>query len=657
MAVSPSVRINVSGARGESQADILRRTGQFGVLPGYDDAQVMQSMKDDLLAYAEGTTNFRQTIAEGVSDFSVGQYFSSAEGGSLRLYKRIVAPPFYEDMGDAAAPLSRALLAASGGSSLLGFLPAGSGAVDTAVQAKLRRFISLSEYGSATQATAAAYANDALLWLKRGETAKLVCNPTAGDDLQAMCQWASGAHFIEEGASLYVEIADGLHDVTTYVDITDKRLLDVRATATPDQLIVTSATFSAVSGTVTATINVDPSTPLPARVVAGFAVGGMNIQGDGGADMLNTGMIVKARNSNTQFTADIRSSGTNLAAFTTPDNTASLGLTPNRLIVPFCTIRCAEAGWDGAAREAFMNALTGGRIHLTYVGIAYNGITGDNDILFARDAGSEIYLKDYCVIAGAGEMITRAFNQGNIITNRSCLGGGSTGVNVFQGSGGGKASFTRTMMGSVSGDAISSSSGCNVQMGNCVLAGANQGLRSVNPDASIIATSTRVSRCTNGAVPTNGSVSIDANSSIKNCASSIIVTGSAQGKVYGAPTTASNTNADPTPFQISASGGVWMQSAGKPVDATFFEVGVASGALDFPSIAANSYADLTLALTGAALGDFCVVTRTGPWPAQGIQYSAFVSASGTVTVRAYNVTTGAIDPTSATYKVLVMRAS
>lgn len=33
MAVSPSVRISVSGARGESQADKLRRIGQHGVLP------------------------------------------------------------------------------------------------------------------------------------------------------------------------------------------------------------------------------------------------------------------------------------------------------------------------------------------------------------------------------------------------------------------------------------------------------------------------------------------------------------------------------------------------------------------------------------------------------------------------------------------------
>lgn len=549
-------------------------------------------------------------------------------------------------------------LAGPDGAALSGFRPDGSGAVAGDVQAKLRRFISLSEYDSATQATAAAYANDALLWLKRGETAKLVCNPTAGDNLQTMCQWAAGAHFIEEGASLYVEIADGLHDVSTYVDITDKRLLDVRATAIPDQLIVTSATFSGVSGVVTVTINVDPSTPLPARVVAGFAVGGMNIQGDGGADMLNTGMIVKARNSNTQFTADIRSSGTNLAAFTTPDNTASLGLTPNRLIVPFCTIRCAEAGWDGAAREAFMNALTGGRIHLTYVGIAYNGITGDNDILFARDAGSEIYLKDYCVIAGAGEMITRAFNQGNIITNRSCLGGGSTGVNVFQGSGGGKASFTRTMMGSVSGDAISSSSGCAVQIGNCVIAGANQILRTVNPDASIIATSSRISRATNGVVPTNGRVSIDANSTIAYCTSPIIVSGSAQGTVYGNPTLTGNTNAAPTTGQISTSGGVWLSAAGKQYDPTFYKVGVFTGSLDFPSIAANTFSDLTVACSGAAFNDFCLVQRSGSTePSQGIVFRAFVSAADVVTVRAYNITTGAIDPTLFTGRVLVIRAS
>ncbi len=249
-------------------------------------------------------------------------------------------------------------------------------------------------FASDEAAGAAGFASKAQMIVKTGETVKLICNPTSGDDIQTMSEWISSrGHYVEQGGSLYLEIADGLHNVNTYVDIVDQGLLDIRGTAAPDFLDVVSAAFSAASGAITATINVDASTPLPSRVQAGFAAGGLNIQGNGGADLLNCGMIVKARSSDTTFTADLFSDGTNLPTFTTPDNTASLGLTPNKLMVPQCTIRAAETGWDGDAREGFMNAERSGSIHMKYVGLSYNGVASDNDMLFATDSGSEISLE------------------------------------------------------------------------------------------------------------------------------------------------------------------------------------------------------------------------------------------------------------------------
>jgi len=407
---------------------------------------------------------------------------------------------------------------------------------------------------------------------------------------------------------------------------------------------------------VTATITVDASTPLPARVQAGFAVGGQNVQGDGGADLLNCGMIVDSRVSDTQFTTLLRSSGVDLAAFTTPDNTASLGLTPNRLCVPKCTIRANEAGWDGAAREAFMNVFRGGKIDLMWVGLSYNGAAGDNDMLFARDAGAEINLRDYVVVAGAGEMVARSFNQGNILTNRSFLGGGQTGANIWQGSGGGTLSATRTMMGSVSGDAISDSSGAYAVLGNCVVAGCNQGLRTTTASSTIIATTTRVSRAANGIAATKGNVSIDAASSIKNCTSPIIVSGSASGTVNGDPTISDNTNATVAAYATQASSGVWLQGASKPYDTKFQVIGKFSAVCDFPSIAAGGFADLTIAGAGALAGDFCIVVR-GAMPTQAILYEAFCNVPDVITVRAYNTTGGAVNPAAFTPSVLVARSS
>lgn len=79
----------------------------------------------------------------------------------------------------------------------------------------------------------------------------------------------------------------------------------------------------------------------------------------------------------------------------------------------------------------------------------------------------------------------------------------------------------------------------------------------------------------------------------------------------------------------------------------------ASANLDFPSIAAHTTADLTITVTGALVGDS---VSLGPpaAPVSGIIWSAFVSATNTVTVRAANITAGAIDPALQTFRATVL---
>lgn len=82
----------------------------------------------------------------------------------------------------------------------------------------------------------------------------------------------------------------------------------------------------------------------------------------------------------------------------------------------------------------------------------------------------------------------------------------------------------------------------------------------------------------------------------------------------------------------------------------------ATATLDFPSIAAGATANLTITVSGAAVGDS---VHLGP-PATleaGLVATAYVSAASTVTVRLANVTTGAIDPASATWRATVMRVA
>lgn len=81
-----------------------------------------------------------------------------------------------------------------------------------------------------------------------------------------------------------------------------------------------------------------------------------------------------------------------------------------------------------------------------------------------------------------------------------------------------------------------------------------------------------------------------------------------------------------------------------------------SAALNFPSIDAVSQADLTITVTGATVGSEVSLALPAA-PTAGIIFNAFVSATNTVTVRASNITAGAIDPDSATFSVLVFVAA
>lgn len=90
--------------------------------------------------------------------------------------------------------------------------------------------------------------------------------------------------------------------------------------------------------------------------------------------------------------------------------------------------------------------------------------------------------------------------------------------------------------------------------------------------------------------------------------------------------------------------------------ATLTKMLTASASLNFPSISAASQADLTITVTGAAVGDEVVMSLPAA-PTAGIVFNAFVSATNTVTVRATNVTAAPVDPAAATYGVIVLGAA
>lgn len=106
----------------------------------------------------------------------------------------------------------------------------------------------------------------------------------------------------------------------------------------------------------------------------------------------------------------------------------------------------------------------------------------------------------------------------------------------------------------------------------------------------------------------------------------------------------------PTPLPVSPAG-TFTVNANINYTNVFKE---ASASLNFPSIAAAGHQDLTIAVTGAAVGDYVALALPAA-PTAGLIYQAWVSATNTVTVRATNITADAIDPGAITVGVVVIQ--
>lgn len=87
----------------------------------------------------------------------------------------------------------------------------------------------------------------------------------------------------------------------------------------------------------------------------------------------------------------------------------------------------------------------------------------------------------------------------------------------------------------------------------------------------------------------------------------------------------------------------------------FARVRTATSPLDFGSTPAQSSADLTISVTGAAVGDSVIVTPPGTVNANAC-FTGWVSAADVVSIRLNNYSASAIDPPSGTYRATVFKS-
>lgn len=265
---------------------------------------------------------------------------------------------------------------------------------------------------------------------------------------------------------------------------------------------------------------------------------------------------------------------------------------------------------DNPASQAFSNiAVTGGAINGTPIGATTPGTIVGTTGLF----------KDVSV---ANKNISLDPVNGKLIIRRDVYSGSETANLSLQNLGGGG--------GTVSIEALVRQSNSS-PMAKIVFADSGGGGANILFYASIGAGTQRLAINGDGTVVTPSQLKITSViASATTATGALIVTGGAgiSGSLYA---------------------GAIAVGTGTPL----LKMLSAIATLDFPSIAADSSADLTVTVTGAAVNDLVQLGLPAS-PASGINFKVFVSSANTITVRAQNDTGMAIDPASASYRVSVM---
>lgn len=241
-------------------------------------------------------------------------------------------------------------------------------------------------------------------------------------------------------------IPDGLHSFGTGAILrgANSPTLNLRATAAPDEIAITSITVALVSGTLY-TVTVGLGAALPAGIVADHPVGMLAITGNNDAASFSGALkIATIAGNRLSFTAQTRFPSAPTAPTTLTAGTTNSQV-HNTLFVPK-----AALAWSGgtASIEGFINFLDGGRGTDKNLGWVYAGSSADGT-MFYLGQGASWDSADKSVYCGGPERIFRLFNDALYTANRCAFGGGNhTATNsLIDSQSGGKLTVKRCALG------------------------------------------------------------------------------------------------------------------------------------------------------------------------------------------------------------------
>jgi hypothetical protein len=319
------------------------------------------------------------------------------------------------------------------------------------------------------------------------------------------------------------------------------------------------------------------SAPIPAHIVANYAVGCNNVKGNNGAHAINGAQIVRTISANRfELTFACRVYGVVPTNPTTFDNATTNSLLANTLYMPKACLRFKDgAGWDGSAREGAFNLLANTSYFFLNIGFSYGGTLAPQDMIFCRHGF--ISLMDRVVVAGAGTSgrCIRGGYQGDFYLNRSYLGGATTAVQAYIGIAEASLTMIRPMMGSVKEELMAATALTRIFGTGAILVGAQRAVRTTYHDASItLIGSSRIRHCDSGLRTDSGLVQVSTTEDIQLCTDPIAILG--PGVIAGNPAISNCTNAAVQP-NVSINGGVWRRDNALPGSVSFNTAVAAQG--------------------------------------------------------------------------------